>query len=321
MSANPSNRYEIDIEDVEYLRHGDKPFLARIYKPRGKGPFPAVIDIHGGAWSISDRKLDAPLAEPLASNGVVVASLDFRTPIELSYPGPPSDGAGAMRFYIEQAPLVASRPALPGTVYPAQIADVNYGIRWIKAHAADYNVRADCVGALGESSGGHVAALLGMRPRDARYCAIALPPGAPAVDASLRFVVLCWPVIDPLNRYRFAKRLKESPNPPAWVDAVMQIQIKFWESEEAMSEGSPVLILERGEPVATPPALYIQATGDPVHPREDVDRFVSHYRKAGGDIDLQLYKSDYEVFTHSEPDSPETARAMASIIEFVHSHS
>lgn len=97
--------------------------------------------------------------------------------------------------------------------------------------------------------------------------------------------------------------------------------MKFWQTEEAMSEGSPALILERGEPVETPPALYIQATGDPMHPREDIDRFVAGYRKAGGSIDLQMYESKHELFTHSEPDSPETRRAIASIIDFVHAHS
>ena len=44
-------RHEIDVTDVEYIRHGDKPYLARVYKPRGKGPFPFLIDIHGGAWT------------------------------------------------------------------------------------------------------------------------------------------------------------------------------------------------------------------------------------------------------------------------------
>jgi len=38
---------DFDVEDVEYLRHGDKPLLARIYTPRGEGPFPAVIWNHG----------------------------------------------------------------------------------------------------------------------------------------------------------------------------------------------------------------------------------------------------------------------------------
>jgi len=47
--------YEVGIEEVEYLRHGDKPLLARIFKPRGSGPFPAVVEMHGGAWCMGDR--------------------------------------------------------------------------------------------------------------------------------------------------------------------------------------------------------------------------------------------------------------------------
>ena len=42
--------HQIDVEDVEYLRHGDTPLLARVFKPRGQGPFPLVIQLHGGAW-------------------------------------------------------------------------------------------------------------------------------------------------------------------------------------------------------------------------------------------------------------------------------
>ena len=33
-----------DVEDVEYLRHGDKPLLARVFRPRGAGPFPAMVE-------------------------------------------------------------------------------------------------------------------------------------------------------------------------------------------------------------------------------------------------------------------------------------
>ena len=38
MTANALRTYEIAVEDVEYLRHGDKPLLARLYSPRGTGP-------------------------------------------------------------------------------------------------------------------------------------------------------------------------------------------------------------------------------------------------------------------------------------------
>src|SRR5436190_18022204 len=46
---------EFDVEDIEYLRHGDKPLLARVYKPHGEGPFPALVECHGGAWCLQDR--------------------------------------------------------------------------------------------------------------------------------------------------------------------------------------------------------------------------------------------------------------------------
>ena len=50
--------HEFDVQDVEYLRHGDKPLLARVFKPRGDGPFPAIVDLHGGAWCLSNRLSD-----------------------------------------------------------------------------------------------------------------------------------------------------------------------------------------------------------------------------------------------------------------------
>lgn len=68
MNAAVLSSYEV--EDVEYLRHGDKPLLARIYKPKGAGPFPMVIDLHGGAWCKKDRTSDAGTDEPLARSGV-----------------------------------------------------------------------------------------------------------------------------------------------------------------------------------------------------------------------------------------------------------
>src|SRR4029434_1955881 len=47
-------KQEFDVEDVEYLRHGDKPLLARVHKPSGEGPFPALVECHGGAPGVPD---------------------------------------------------------------------------------------------------------------------------------------------------------------------------------------------------------------------------------------------------------------------------
>jgi acetyl esterase/lipase len=282
-----SKTYAVDIEDVEYLRHGNKPLLVRLFKPQGVGPFPLIVDLHGGAWCMGDRLMDAPINEPLAKSGVVVAALDFRMPPDASYPG--------------------------------SLADINYAIRWLKAQASKWNSRPDLVGVLGSSSGAHQAILGAMRPRDTRYAALALPSGAPAVDAQVRCVILCWPVIDPLARYHYAKRLKAGGKPyPDLIDAVLPLHDKYWKTEEAMAEGNPVLALERGERAELPQVLYIQGTEDGAHPRPDLDRFVAQYRKAGGVVELKLYEGEAEGFIIRKPSSPASAQAMAKIIEFVH---
>ena len=159
----------------------------------------------------------------------------------------------------------------------------------------------------------------GMRPHDPRYAAIPLPADAPAVDAGVRCVVLCWPVIDPLARYRYAGKLKAAGPPyPDVVDRVLPCHDQYWKTEEAMAEGNPVLALERGERVALPPALYIQGTRDVAHPRPDLDRFVAQYGKAGGQVELELVEGEAEGFITRNPASPAARRAVERIIEFVH---
>jgi acetyl esterase/lipase len=288
MGTGTSNgqRHEIDIQDVEYLRHGDKPLLARVFTPRGAGPFPVIVDLHGGAWCNSDRTSDTPINEPLARSGVVVVALDFRMPPDASYPG--------------------------------SLADIHYGIRWVKARAAELKGRADAVGTMGISSGGHQAMLLAMRPDDPRYAAIALPAGSPKVDATVRCVILCWPVIDPLGRYRYAKELKAGGPPyPEIADRVLPSHDRFWITEAAMAEGNPVMALERGERGPTPPVLYVQGTRDVAHPRPHLDRFVTAYRAAGGQVELELIEGVAEGFINRNPGTPEAAQGLDRIIEFV----
>jgi len=287
MTSHGTSGYEIDVKDVEYLRHGDRPLLARLFTPRGDGPFPMVVDLHGGAWCRGDRMSDTVVNEPLARSGVVVAALDFRMPPDASYPG--------------------------------SLVDISYGIRWLKSRARDFRGRPDQVGVMGASSGGHQAMLLAMKPRDPKYAALPLPAGSSAVDGSARCAVLCWPVIDPLSRYRYAKKLKAGGPPyPEVVDRVLPSHDEYWRTEEAMAEGNPTLALERGEAVETPPVLYLQGTHDKAHPRPDLDRFVAGYRKIGGQVDLELMEGEAEGYINKQPPSPAVGRTIARIVEFVH---
>src|SRR3990172_10002933 len=157
MRAEAIANYDFDTEDVEYLRHADIPLLARFFKPRGTGPFPLVVELHGGAWCHGDRLNDTIINEALARSGVVVAALDFRMP--------------------------------PVAAYPASLADINYKIRWLKTRVVELGSRPDRVGLLGVSSGAHQAMLLGMRPRDRRYSTVTLLATAPALHPTVRFVL------------------------------------------------------------------------------------------------------------------------------------
>src|SRR5260370_2576566 len=167
----------------------------------------------------------------------------------------------------------------PEAGYPASVQDMNLAIRWLKVHAAEYGGTSR-VGALGVSSGGHLVLLGGLRPRDARYSALPLA-GNPEVDASLAYVIACWPVSDPLYRYQVAKQ--------AGHETIVKAHHNYWATEAAQSEGSPPLILERGEPVDLPPALIIQRSVDSNHPLEMQQHLVDWYKRRGGEIEMPLY--------------------------------
>jgi len=277
--------HEFTVDDIEYLSHGDTRLLLRLFKPKAAGPFPLMVDLHGGAWCSQDRTADAMFNEALARSGIVVAALDFRMP--------------------------------PVAGYPASLADINYATRWLKARAGELKVRADRIGMIGISSGAHQAMLAAMRPCDSRYAAIPLA-GSARVDASVAAVVLVWPVIDPLRRFHHAKRLQAAGGKyPEQIDRVIPSHLKFWGSEEAMEEGNPVGIADRGEAIDMPPVLYVQGADDVVHPRADLERFVASYRKRGGEVELALYEGEAEGFIRN-PASKAAPLAMQRIIDFVH---
>lgn len=250
--------YAYTTRDVEYVRHGTTGYMAKLYLPSGDGPFPMVIDLHGGAWSSGDLADCDARDKVLAASGLVVAAINFR------------HGADG---------------------YPTSCADINYAIRWMKANAKEFRGRADRVGLSGTSSGGHLATLVAMRPNDPRYAAL---PGPAGVDASVQAIVMQWPVINPLSRYHHARRLRDSATPPAWIGNIPERQESFWKSEAAMAEGNPIGILEKGEKVVTPPTLWIQGQPDQTHdyrdPTSPVDwneplRYALNYRAAGGYIE------------------------------------
>jgi acetyl esterase len=271
--------HEIETRDIEYRRSEHGPLLARLYKPLGTGPFPALIEVHGGAWASGDRLNNAPLDEALAKSGIVVLAIDFRMP--------------------------------PQHRYPASIADIHYATRWLKTHAAEFGSRADLVAGLGTSSGAHQLLLSALKPSDPRYAALPLD-GAAGVDASLPYLVLCWPISDPLARYRMVKEKGRTP--------LIQSHDAYWNSEAEMGEGNPLRIVEAGEAETLPPAILLQGTGDDNVTPDMAARFTTAWRARGGAIDLHTFDGQPHTFVMRDPTSAASLRACELARDFVLRH-
>ena len=178
-SYNPAAKFNVKVSEVEYRRNkAGRHLMARIYEPAGTGPFPSVLDLHGGAWNAKDRKAEEPMDRAIAESGVLVVAVDLTL--------------------------------APESPYPACVQDANYAVRWLKTTAASWNGNQAKIGIYGSSSGGHVAELLAMRPGDSRYNAIPLPQ-APKADASVAYVAMRSPISNPFARYQNAEKLKRSP--------------------------------------------------------------------------------------------------------------
>lgn len=274
MAYTPAAQFEIKVSDVEFRRTPARTLMARVYQPQGAGPFPTLLDLHGGAWNDKDRLANAPMDEALAASGILVVAIDLTL--------------------------------APEAPYPASVQDANYGVRWLKAKAGKWNGDPSTVGALGSSSGGHVAELLGMRPRDPRYNAHSLPE-APGIDATLAYVVTRSPISDPYARFQQAEKMQRAE--------MMQNSRTYFKPWETIFEGNPQQMLDRGEVVSVPPLLIMQgALDDNVIPPIQ-EKFAASYRAAGGECQLEVFEGCQHMWV-AEP-GPQTDRAHEMVKGFI----
>jgi len=167
---DPAARFEIDVTEVPFRKNAaGRQLMARVYQPKGSGPFPTLLDLHGGAWTRKDRTANEPMDRAIAASGVLVVAIDMT--------------------------LSGEAP------YPANVQDASYGVRWLKAKAGEWRGDGAAIGVLGSSTGGHMAELIAMRPN--HYAAIP-HPGSDEVA----YVATRSPISDPYTRWQTAEKTK-----------------------------------------------------------------------------------------------------------------
>lgn len=274
VAYNPSNKFEIKTWDIEFRRAPKRTLMARIYQPQGEGPFPTLLDLHGGAWNNQERTANAMMDESLAKSGILVVAIDLTR--------------------------------APEAPYPASIQDANYGVRWLKAKARQWNGDPATVAALGSSSGGHEVELCAMRPNDPRYNAHKLAE-APNVDASLKYVATRSPVSNPYARFLNAESLGRAE--------MVQNSKTYFNPWESIHEGNPQEILDRREPVTLPPLLIMQGElDDNVRPAVQ-EKFANSYRAAGGECQYEVFAGCEHLWVRQP--GPQTDRAHEMVKAFI----
>lgn len=263
----------VQANDIEY-RHIDGLTLSgRLYRPAGGSRVPVMIDVHGGGWTSGDRLNNTVIDRALAEAGVAVFAIDFRMP--------------------------------PVAAYPAALEDVAFAIRWLKANAAQLGLAPTAFGGIGTSSGGHLLLTTLLRPDDHAPADAALRDQS----GSLEFAVTCWPVADPLARYRMVTA--------KGISNLINAHHAFWPDEAAMAKANPQLVLDRGEAEHLPPLLMLQGTADENVEHERADMFADSYRARGGQIDLHKYPDAPHMFITRDPQSAVAREGLATIIAFV----
>ena len=117
--------------DVTFASPGGVPLTVDIYQPMRGGPYPAIVQIYGGAWQRGVPGSDAPFAARLASSGYVVFAIDYRH--------------------------------APAWKWPAQIDDVRTALGWVRAHASEYSADASKLVLFGRSAGSQLAMVAGLQ--------------------------------------------------------------------------------------------------------------------------------------------------------------
>lgn len=131
MSSTAAFRF---IEGTPYAHEGGETLVADLYLPKGMGPFPAALYLHGGGWSGGNRKQLRRQAAFMASHGVAGMAIEYRLD--------------------------------PKYHYPAPLHDAKEAVRWLRKHAAQYNIDPKRIAVVGSSAGGHLAALMGVTQGD-----------------------------------------------------------------------------------------------------------------------------------------------------------
>lgn len=216
------------VRDVEFARYGDQSMKLDLYLPKASDTaVPCVIVIKGGGFKPANKEGFAHIAAYYAANGFASACVSYR---------------GA-----------------PEHPFPAAVHDTKAAVRWVRTNAAAYNISPDRIGAVGQSAGGHLAAMLAV---SAGTPELEGDGGNAGVSSSVQAAASWAGVFD------FVSRLRDGGQQPAESFDTKRQSVGAWigepfsETSELWRKASPITYLTPNDP----PILLVQCKDDKTVP-------------------------------------------------------
>ncbi len=108
-----------------------------LYRPKGKGPFPCAVLLHGGGWTGGNKESFRPMAHALAKKGFVAVTIQYRLATQARFPG--------------------------------AVEDAKQAIRWLRKHAGKYSIDPKRIGGVGGSAGGHLIGMVAVSQDSGKF--------------------------------------------------------------------------------------------------------------------------------------------------------
>jgi acetyl esterase/lipase len=278
------------LSGIEFARTGDggsRRLLLDLYLPdphlmdtdptpaHSQAPRPAVVHFHGGGWRTGERSSLGPVLDGLGISafdrlldaGFVVASADYRL----------------------------SQEAL----FPAQLHDAKAAVRWLRDHAANYNVDPARIYAWGDSAGGHLASLVGLT-------------GTNAENSSVTAVAAWYP---PTDLGRMAEQ--SLPDAVARADAPgsreeLLVGAVLADEPAKAAAASPISHVS----ASAPPFFLAHGTADRFVPAAQSESLAAALEGAGADVELLLIEDADHMWTLPDQSQAAAEKAMGATVSF-----
>lgn len=226
---------------------------------KGPGPFPVVIWVHGGGWKGGDKS-DIGRAEEIQMVQTKQLLLDHGYAV------------AAPNYHL-----------LPNTRFPQPMQDVSAAVRYLRAHAAEFGLDAQRFALMGDSAGGHLAAMTAMTP-DKPDLQGSL--GDTTVDARVKAFVGYYGLYDLTQRTEDQKNVCGGGKPGAESShgRLVGADPDSPEGEPAARAASPVTYVSP----SSPPVLLFAGRADCTAPYPQAERFNAALKQAGVPTELTI---------------------------------